>query len=360
MSRTDDRMSRRAKPRDDAPRNEPGFRADPRLSRAPKGSGPVVEDADRPLHLSQDASRGGPSYFGWLVLGVVAALAAGSYAWYARTPASTQQPVASGYTTPMQAPGQSDAQTLGSAGQVTAPGAAGQPGSSTASGQDLNSVAVTATPAPHMVPPAPVQKAPTSISAFKPPATTPAQPKPSADRASPPPKHEARTETARKHDAAPAAAHKDAALDLPKPNPQPPAAPATPHKDAALDLPKPNPQPPAAPATPQPVAAETSAPGPLAPVPTAADNAAPPLGANSITVNGLTYIEGQQPHALGTLTTTTPAAAASSAPTPLAPQPVAAPAPQTAPYTPPADSSAPLANDVIVAPNGQMSVPTGH
>lgn len=345
MSRTDDRMSRRAPPRDDAPRSEPGFRADPRLSRTPKGTGPVVEDADRPLHLSQDASRGGPSYFGWLVLGVVAALAAGGYAWYSRTPAPTQQPVASGYTTPMQAPGQGDAQTLGSAGQVTNPSAAGQPASSatgtgTTAGQDLNSVAVTATPAPHMVPPTPVQKAPTSISAFKPPATAPSAPKPAADHASPPPKQAQAAPVPPKHDVTPVAAPKDAAAALPKPQPQPTPAAATP--------------------APQPAAAETSAPGPLAPEPTAADNAAPPLGANSITVNGLTYIEGQQPHALGTLTTTTPAAAASSAPTPLAPQPAAAPAPQTAPYTPPSDSSAPLANDVIVAPNGQLSVPAGH
>lgn len=352
MSRTDDRMSRRAKSRDDAPRSEPGFRADPRLSRAPKGTGPVVEDADRPLHLSHAASRGGPSYFGWLVLGVVAAAAAGGYAWYSRTPAPTQ-PVASGYTTPMQAPGQDDAQTLGSAGQVTNSSPAGQPASAT--GKDLNSVAVTATPAPHMVPPAPVQKQRTTISEFKPPATAPSPAKPSVDHASPPPKHEAQAETAPKHDVTPAAAphhdatpRKDASLELPKPLPQP----------------QPQPQPQAAPAptpAPQPAAVETSAPGPLAPVPTAADNAAPPLGANSITVNGLTYIEGQQPHALGTLTTATPAAAASSAPVPLAPpQHAAAPAPQTAPYAPPSDSSAPMANDVIVAPNGQMSVPTGH
>ncbi|HEY3916297.1 MAG TPA: hypothetical protein VGL83_00815 [Stellaceae bacterium] len=342
MSRTDDRMGRRAKPRDDdAMRAEPGFRADPRLGRTAKQTGPVVEDADRPLHLSHDVSRGGPNAFGWLVLGVVAALAAGGYAWYTHTPA-TPQPVASGYSTPMQPPGQDDAQTLGSAGQVTNPGAASQPTSSTtatgttAPGQDLNSVAVTATPAPHMVPSVPVPKAPTPLASFKPPATTPA--KPSADHANPPPqKHEAQEIAPPKHDTAPAATP-------PKPAPK---------KDAALDLPKPQPQVPA----PQPAAAD--APGPVAPVPTAADNAAPPLGANSVTVNGLTYIDGQQPHALGSLNTTVPAPAASHAPTSLTPTPAAAPAAQTTPYTP-SDSAAPLPNDVIVAPNGQMSVPTGH
>ena len=86
--------------------------------------------------------------------------------------------------------------------------------------------------------------------------------------------------------------------------------------------------------------------------------ATPVPGTNTVTVNGVTYVDGQQPQALGTISAPTPDA--SNVPTPLALSPIhTQPANAAQPYTPP-DNSAPLPNDVIIGPNGQMSVPSGQ
>ena len=96
-----------------------------------------------------------------------------------------------------------------------------------------------------------------------------------------------------------------------------------------------------------------------------ADAGAPPHGPNTVTVDGVTYVDGEQPHALGTLNGSPDgsnvAMPASAAPTPLQPASPASPAYSPRPYTPvDRDGGAPLPNDVIILPNGQLAVPNGR
>jgi hypothetical protein len=102
-------------------------------------------------------------------------------------------------------------------------------------------------------------------------------------------------------------------------------------------------------------------PTPLAPPPSNAPNSnAPNANApNTVTVDGVTYVSGQEPHALGTLSSTQPPANDGSTPPPAAPAPTPQPY-AAAPYAPLSDTGAPLPNDVIIAPNGQISVPSGQ
>ena len=92
--------------------------------------------------------------------------------------------------------------------------------------------------------------------------------------------------------------------------------------------------------------------------------AAPPAAdqPNTVTVDGVTYVNGQQPHALGTLSSSEPPAASDASGATPAPLPtIDVPSSSRAvPYTPPSDASTPLPNDIVIAPNGQMSVPAGQ
>jgi hypothetical protein len=105
------------------------------------------------------------------------------------------------------------------------------------------------------------------------------------------------------------------------------------------------------------------APMPLnaAPNNVAPGNATPqPSGPDTVTVDGVTYVNGQEPRALGSLSGPPPGSTDSAAPPDLPTRNV-----QTAPgsgstrYYAPADrdGGAPLPNDVIILPNGQMAVP---
>jgi hypothetical protein len=90
--------------------------------------------------------------------------------------------------------------------------------------------------------------------------------------------------------------------------------------------------------------------------------AAPPADQppNTVTVDGVTYVNGQQPHALGTLSSSEPPAASDGAAAPPLPTIDVPSASRAVPYTPPADASTPLPNDVVIGPNGQMTVPAGQ
>jgi hypothetical protein len=95
---------------------------------------------------------------------------------------------------------------------------------------------------------------------------------------------------------------------------------------------------------------------------TARSNAGPPPNApDTVTVDGITYVNGQEPRALGTLAGPPQAASTDPSMTPSAPAPSRAPAYSTRSYAP-ADRNggAPLPNDVIILPNGQMAVPNGQ
>lgn len=99
----------------------------------------------------------------------------------------------------------------------------------------------------------------------------------------------------------------------------------------------------------------------------------PARAPETVSVDGLNYVAGEQPQSLGTLGE----APATDAPTPLMPQQAAqsapqssyAPAPQSG-YAPgpnpglrpyqPQWSGAPLPNDLVILPNGQMMVPANQ
>jgi hypothetical protein len=358
MPPSDRRFGRRQAQGDDS-------RAEPKLSFSPRGgerereerapalgrkaktqAEPVIAEADRPIHLRDDA-KGGRA-FGWVALAAMLVIVGGVYAWHFDTPAPSA-PV-QGYTTPQQAtPSEaatapanpSPAQALGAAGQVTTPTAAAPAEPATQS--------VATAPEPKSLPPTPTEAPHKTISeaAAANPLTT--KTPPAAEPATTAP--------------APAAKpRKDAALDLPKPRPA----------VAAAAPPMPN-LPPAAPAaatgTPQPLT-RAAAPAnqnaattpsltpflhPAAPTPAAAPAPVPGTSATTVTVDGVTYVDGQQPHALGTLAA--PSLDATNAPTPLAPTSRTAPSGNAAPYAP-SNGGAALPNDVIISPNGQMSVPS--
>jgi hypothetical protein len=381
-------------------RDDGDGRAAPRLGRSAKKAGPTIEAADRPLHLSEDASRGGSRIFGWVALVAVLLAVGGVYAWHVYTP--TPSAPVQGYTTPPQ-PGSNTAdtsagnpppaQSLGAAGQVTTPSATSPAATTPPNEPAAQSVATAPTPKSlPATPPEPPRKTISDAAAAHPLTTTTP---PSV--APVPPKHDdaKRDETkheAVKHDAAkPEPPRKDASLELPQPLPKPaasaeppmptlppPARHATVTPPAAPSMPVPQtfsgpaasgrPLPltgAATPANPSPdqnqntaaAVAPTPSLVPLLHPPAPPANGTPVPGTNTVTVNGVTYVNGEQPHALGSLSE--PAPAATSAPTPLAPTPAAPSAPATTPYLPPSNS-APLPNDVIIGPNGQMTVPTGQ
>jgi hypothetical protein len=91
----------------------------------------------------------------------------------------------------------------------------------------------------------------------------------------------------------------------------------------------------------------------------------PPPAPDSVTVDGVNYVNGQEPRALGTLGGAPQALSSDGGmpsyapPTPL--QPMAPPAYAPRPYMPTEhEGGAPLPNDVIILPNGQMALPGGR
>ncbi|HWE73572.1 MAG TPA: hypothetical protein VG328_10470 [Stellaceae bacterium] len=89
------------------------------------------------------------------------------------------------------------------------------------------------------------------------------------------------------------------------------------------------------------------------------DGSPQPGSPDTVTVDGVTYVSGQEPHSLGTLAGQ-PQDASSDAPMPPAVPAMPAPSrpPATRYYAPSDhDGGAPLPNDVIILPNGQMAVP---
>ena len=404
MSDSNDRFGRRSAQGDKTPaepvlsftprsdsrraRDDSDDHAGPRLGRGAKKSGPTIDTADRPLHLSEDASRSGGA-FGWLVLVVVVAVVGAGYAWHVYTPGTSSSAPVQGYTTPAEPASNTAATTPTSPPPAQALGAAGQiTPTPTAPVSEAATQTIGTAPTPKSLPPSPPEPPRKTISdaAAEHPLTTTTPPA-AATPATPPP------------NAKPAAPRKDSSLDLPKPRaaatPAPPMPNLPPPTQAATPAPAPTQQAPtqqaiavpqtssgpAATGAPQPLGGAAAPPGqstqsfnltpflrPQAPASTTtaptttasapAATATPVPGTNSVTVNGITYVDGQQPQALGTINAPTPDTA--NAPTSLAPTlPPAQPANTARPYTP-SDSSAPLPNDVIIGPNGQMSVPSGQ
>lgn len=365
--------------------------AAPRLARGAKKAGPTVDVDDRPLHLSEDADPGGGSIFGWLALAAVIVVVGAGYAWHVYSPAPSA-PV-QGYTTPSQPASNAADTTPANPPPAQALGAAGQASAPAAAVPDVPAAQSVATaPTPKSLPATPVEAPRKTISdaAAEHPLTTTTPP--SADTTTPavPEKHDEKKPAP--------ALRKDSALDQPKPRtaattPEPPMPnlpPPSPQTAAApASVPPPTPVPqtfsgpaatgkpapltPAAagqnfnltpflrPETPAPATATAPAPAPVQP-PAAASASPAPEGGNTVTVNGITYVNGEQPQALGTITAPADGAApnAAGAPTSLAPPTPTSSAPADnglTPYTP--SNGAPLPNDVIITPGGQMAVPSG-
>jgi len=227
-------------------------------------------------------------------------------------------------------------------------------------------------PASNTAPPAPP--------AAKQPAVAPAQ------VMTPPPKREAaktdtaKTDTAKTDTPKPEAPRKEASLTPPRPAPAPAPAPQnTAPRDTA---PPAVTQPAAAPAvtapprphrrqaTAQPQPLTRDAPAAYAQSPQQQpplqrqqpDNLGPPPGTpDTVTVDGVTYVSGQEPHSLGTLGGPPQAGSNDAAMTPslpAMPPPATPPAYTARPYTPSDHAGgAPLPNDVIILPSGQMAIP---
>lgn len=375
---------------------------------------PAVADADRPLYLYMppDAKRGHAA-FGWITLAALGVIAvAGGYAWHLHNAPAPALPQDTGYLTPPGADQGSPPDLAPTQPLATGNGAAPTPAMPAAAAPAAiapppAAQAIATPPTPKSVPseaPPPPRKTiseAASETAGHAPAPPPERAAHDLATAVPQPvKHEApRTETPRK----------DTALELPKPHIEAPThderparveapthvetpAPAVATTAAPVltppraIVPPPVPQTfsgPAATGAPLPLSGAaapayqnqnaTAAPvlhmpqqAPAASLAPAPDASQPPAagtnGTNTVTVDGVTYVNGEQPHALGTLNGPPPATDASVPPLPTVsvpstPQPLSA-----TPYTPPSDSSsvAPLPNDVIIQPNGQMTVPSGQ
>ncbi len=383
------------------PRIERDKDFDPRV-RPEKALDRRVPESERPLyhHLfdEQENRRRG---FGWIAaLGSVAVVAIGAaYAWHnfmARSaPAGLYEPPGfttrnngTGYMTPTQPTDAGAGSDTGAAPSTLATTPPASPAQ-----QPTRDVA--AAPAPKSVPveaPPPPKKTISEMAAnpgsLGPPVANPAPTPPAAKQPvvapapilTPPPKHDAAKPETPKRDAL----RKDASITPPKPAPapapqdssppaltQPAAAPAVTAPPPRQFAPRaPNSQAPGAQATGQPQPLTGNAPAAYAPPsqPQAPQqlsqpgNAAGPQpnGPDTVTVDGVTYINGQEPHALGTLAGP-PQAANSDASLPATPVQSAPPGYSTRSFAPAdRDGGAPLPNDVIILPNGQMAVPNGQ
>lgn len=208
--------------------------------------------------------------------------------------------------------------------------------------------------------------------AAKQPATAPAQiATPAPALVTPSPKRE----TARSDTPKPETPRKEASLTPPRPALAPTmrqdAAPPAVTEPAAAPAVTPPPRRQRPQATSQPQALTRNAPADYAPPsqppsrlqPQQPDNGGPPAGTqDTVTVDGVTYVNGQEPHSLGTLGASTQDASTDA---PMAPsEPAMAPPPPppaSRPYIPTDHAGgAPLPNEVIILPSGQMAVPNGR
>jgi hypothetical protein len=191
----------------------------------------------------------------------------------------------------------------------------------------------------------------------------------------PPPKREAAKPDTPRHETP----RKEASITPPKPAPVPAPQNAVPQNTAPLAVTQPaaapavtqppRPRRPLSTGQPQPLTRE--APATYAPPPQQQpplqrqqpDNAGLPPGTpDTVTVDGVTYVNGQEPRALGTLGGPQAASndTAMSPGLPAIPPPSAPPAYTTRPYIPTDhEGGAPLPNDVIILPSGQMALPNG-
>jgi hypothetical protein len=92
------------------------------------------------------------------------------------------------------------------------------------------------------------------------------------------------------------------------------------------------------------------------------DNFGPPPNApDSVTVDGVNYVNGQEPRSLGTLGGSPQAASSDAGMPAYAPAIPPPPAYTSRPYLPTEhDGGAPLPNDVIILPSGQMALPNNR
>ncbi|HEX3974317.1 MAG TPA: hypothetical protein VHX19_23490 [Stellaceae bacterium] len=402
---------------DDDGRHDEDF--DPRRAPREKAMEPQIPAADRPLYhhlFDEDEKRG--HGFGWAAaLGSVVILVVGAaYAWHnfmARpAPGNLFEPPSvaargpdSGYTTPTQPATNADGGLDNASTGSTPSPLTSTPPDTTPPTRD-----VAVAPQPKDVPAAPpappkrtIAEAAANPGNLGPPVTPPTAVQPAVAPAPiltpPAPKHETpKREAPRKEAAitppkpAPAPVHHDTAQhdraqhdtapqDAPPAVTQPAAAPAVSappprrHEPQATGQPEQlnrtapaaYPPPQQQPQQQQPNFA-TRAPPPanFAPDNSGHNNAAPanaapqPGSPDTVTVDGVTYVNGQEPHALGTLGNQPPAA--SDAPMPPGVPSLPAPSRPSTRYYAPADrdGGAPLPNDVIILPNGQMAVPNGQ
>lgn len=407
-----DRARPRAMPRARRGEDDEG-QVEPALHRTEKAMEPRIPDPERPLyhHLFDDLDRRHRG-IGWATaLASVAVVAIGAvYAWQSfmsrpvppnlfeprglPSTASLTNDTKQLLTTPpfvSQNPASQNPLSQNPAPPAGTPDSQGQaPQATQPAAQEVSS-----RPEPKSIPsepPPPPRKTiseaagdpsgmtPAKTASNPPPAATtdaapvtppPAAKTPAADVATavpPPPKHEsAKREEPRK----------EAAIDVPKPREPAPApaqaAPAVNQRAAAPAVAPParyagppaNARPQSlnrgAPAA-QPRAPQTPPPPQEPPSyatrqpPPSPDTGPPPNASDTVTIDGLSYVSGQEPHALGTLGGP-PQAAAEPAMPPATPpaRPVYA-----RPYTPvDREGGAPLPNDVIMLPNGQLAVPNG-
>ena len=392
---------------------------DPRHTPREKAMEPRVPASERPLYhpLFDEKEQRGRG-FGWIAaLGSIAVVAIGAaYVWHnfmARpAPGNLLDPPGfasrggnTGYTTPAQPTtntdnAQDNAQDSGSAPSPLAstPPAATDP-------QPTRDVATAPQPkdVPYEPPPPPkktISEAAASPGNLGAPVTPPpAATQPAvapAPALTPPPKRDAAKADTPKRDVP----RKEAAITPPKPAPapapqdtapqdtppavtQPAAAPAVSapprvRQPQATGQPQqlnrnapaayPPPQQPSTEQQPQPNFA-TRSPPPVNAAPNNAgqnnlgqNNAGPQPGApDTVTVDGVTYVNGQEPRSLGTLGAQPQAASNDGTMPPGIPAPPVQSAPPgySTRYYAPADrdGGAPLPNDVIILPNGQMAVP---
>ncbi|HEV8015940.1 MAG TPA: hypothetical protein VGP48_10425 [Stellaceae bacterium] len=358
-----------------APRGKPRAQAataedqEPRLAKAPK---PAIAGAERPLYLYTPPPRRRPGVVAAKSVAVVGILALiGVYAWHRYAPVIGAPPS----TADDMLPGLAQPQPLSSA-TYGAPDPSSLPTQEVAPApvaQAPQPPPAAANPPPHPLASAPPPPAPAPVvnAAPKPLASMPAPQAPVAAAPQPaPPKHETvKRETPRQ----------DAALDQSKLSDQAPPRPAMPAPAPATSVPSTPAPGPLATGQPRPLTQPAPPPQREAALPPAqqpsfaapAPNAAPPsaapdngqaTGPNTVTVDGVTYVNGQEPRALGTIGDANAPAANGNAGAPVFVPPQPTSADTMRPYVPrdTNDDVAPLPNDVIILPNGQMAVPSAQ
>ncbi|HEY1507080.1 MAG TPA: hypothetical protein VGF92_22455 [Stellaceae bacterium] len=381
---------------DDGPSIERHDDFDPQ-ARRDKALDQRVPESERPLyhHLFDEQEKRGRG-FGWIAaLGSVAIVAIGAgYAWHnfmeRPAPGNLLAPPGfasrgnTGYTTPQQPTtgtdqGADTASSTGSTGLTASPSTATPP----AAANQPPTKDIAAVPEPKSLPaePPPPPKKTISEAAANPsslgPAANPAAPPAAKEQpaAAPAP---VLTPPAPKHEAAKpdiSKPRKEASITPPIPAPAPTRQNAAPQETPPPALTQPAAAPAVAPpprsrraqATEQPQQLTRDAPAASAPAQQQRqaqqqqqpDNLGPPPAApDTVTVDGVNYVNGQEPHTLGTVVGAPQAASADGGM-----PPSASPMPQQAastarPYMPADhDGGAPLPNDVIILPSGQMAVP---